>query len=43
MDKMRFSLKVSKQTYGLKTGHKIQNVSGNIILTSHPIAHIFLL
>jgi hypothetical protein len=43
VDKMRFSLKTSKRTYGLETERIVRSVPGNIVLTSHLIALIFLL
>jgi hypothetical protein len=43
VDKMKFSLKTLMWTYGIETRRIVQSVPGNIILTSHPIAFIFLL
>jgi hypothetical protein len=39
---MRFSLKTSKQTYGLELGRTVRSVTGDFILTSRLIAPIFL-
>jgi hypothetical protein len=40
--KIRFSLKTSKQTYGLEPERTVQSVTEDFILINHPKAPIFL-
>ena len=42
MDKMRFSAKTSKWTFGHEPGHTVRSVLGDFNLTCRPVAPIFL-
>ena len=42
VSKLDIRSKVSQRKYGPEPRHTVQNVTGNFIFTSHPIAHVFL-